>query len=54
VHDEQMLMWDLWWQAGRATAPGTGPLTWVVTLDGRWLAGNRLPVADQASPGGTP
>lgn len=46
-------MWELSWLAGRATAPETGPLTWVMTLDGHRLAGNRLPVPDDTRTEGT-
>lgn len=42
LHREQTLMWELWWQANRATVPSEGPLTWVLTLDGRRLAGSHL------------
>jgi hypothetical protein len=42
---EQGLMWELWWQANRATvSTGNGPLRWVLTLDGYRLAGSYLPV----------
>jgi hypothetical protein len=43
VHREQMLMWELFWQAGRATVPEDGPLAWVASLDGPRLAGSYLP-----------
>lgn len=43
VHREQILMWELWWQANRATVPSAGPLRWVLTLDGHRLAGSYLP-----------
>jgi hypothetical protein len=43
VHREQTLVWELWWQANRATVPSTGPLRWVLTLDGHRLAGRHLP-----------
>jgi hypothetical protein len=42
LHREQTHMWELWWQANRATVPSDGPLTWVLTLDGRRLAGGYL------------
>lgn len=42
VHEEQALMWDLWWQANRACVPDSGPLSWTLTLDGYRLAGNHL------------
>ena len=48
VHREQTLMWELWWQASRATVPGTGPLRWVLTLDGHRLAGSHLPAPHHA------
>ena len=48
VHREQTLMWELWWQASRATVPSTGPLRWVLTLDGHRLAGNHLPAPHHA------
>ena len=43
VQDEQARMWEAWWQANRAVIPETGPLTWVLTLDGHRLAGRDLP-----------
>ena len=45
VNDQQTLMWETWWQANRATVPETGPLTWVMSLDGRRLAGRHLPAS---------
>jgi hypothetical protein len=51
IHREQALMWDLWWQAGRASAPSNGLLRWVPTLDGHRLAGSHLPAADPAGTG---
>jgi hypothetical protein len=45
IHREQNLMWELWWQANRASVPSSGPLTWVLTLDGHRLAGCHLPTA---------
>ena len=43
LHREQTAMWEVWWQAGRATVPSDGPLTWVLALDGHRLAGSYLP-----------
>ncbi len=43
VHREQVLMWELWWQAGRTAVPEAGPLTWVTSLDGDRLSGSYLP-----------
>jgi hypothetical protein len=48
IHREQTLMWELWWQANRATVPSTGPLRWVLTLDGHRLAGSHLPAPHHA------
>jgi hypothetical protein len=49
VHREQMLMWELCWQAGRASVPEDGPLAWVTSLDGHRLSGSYLPATAQAS-----
>ena len=43
VQDEQVRMWDARWQASRAAVPETGPLAWVLTLDGHRLACCHLP-----------
>ena len=52
IHNEQTLMWELQWQASRAAVLESGPLTWVLTLDGHRLAGSHLPVTDGARAGG--
>lgn len=54
VHREQARIWEIWWRANRATVPGTGPLTWVLTLDGCRLAGGHLPAPGDAETGGRP
>jgi hypothetical protein len=54
LHREQTLMWELWWQANRATAPSDGPLTWVLTLDGHELAGSYLLDPPSVATGDTP
>jgi hypothetical protein len=54
LHEEQGRMWDAWWQANRATTPDSGPLTWVLTLDGYRLSGSHLPAPSDTSAGGTP
>jgi hypothetical protein len=41
-------LWELWWQASRDTVPSTGPLRWVLTLDGHRLAGSHLPAPHHA------
>jgi hypothetical protein len=47
---ENTLGWELWWQANRATVSRTGPLTWVLTLDGHQLVGSHLPTPPSAPP----
>jgi len=42
VHHEQAIMWELWRQANRVSVPTTGPLRWVLTLNGHRLAGGHL------------
>jgi len=54
VNDQQTLMWETWWQANRATVPETGPLTWVMSLDGHRLAGRLLPAPSDTGTGGPP
>jgi hypothetical protein len=54
MQEEQGRMWDAWWQASRPTMPDSGPLTWVLTLDGYRLSGSHLPAPSDARAGGTP
>jgi len=54
LQEEQSRMWDAWWQANRATVPDSGPLTWVLTLDGHRLSGSHLPAASGAPAGDIP
>jgi hypothetical protein len=54
LHREQTLMWELRWQANRATVPSDGPLTWVLTLDGRRLAGSYVLAPANDATGDTP
>jgi hypothetical protein len=54
LNREQVLRWELWWQANRAAIPHTGPLTWVLTLDGHRLAGSHLPIPPNAPAGNEP
>jgi len=49
VHDEQVLMWELFWQSSRVPADQAGPLTWAPSLDGPRLTGSHLPT--QTNPG---
>ena len=52
VHREQALIWELWWQANRASVPSTGALRWVLTLDGHRLAGGHLATPRHDAAGG--
>jgi hypothetical protein len=53
VQDEQVRMWEAQWQASRTAVPETGPLTWVLTLDGHKLAGRHLPAPSDTMGKGT-
>jgi hypothetical protein len=53
VHEEQVLMWDLLWQASRVPAGHAGPLAWRPSLDGPRLTGSHLPTPGEVSTGGT-
>ena len=46
IHDEQVLMWELFWQSSRAPADRAGPLSWTPSLDGPRLTGRHLPSPD--------
>ena len=54
THAEQILMQEAWWQANRAAVPETGPLDWVLPLDGYRLAGSHPPAPRGTCTGGTP
>jgi len=43
IHDEQVLMWELFWQSSRAPVDRAGPLSWTPSLDGPRLTGRHLP-----------
>lgn len=47
-------MWELWWQANRATVSSDGPLAWVLALDGHRLAGSYLTDPPDPVTGDTP
>ena len=34
IHDEQVLMWELFCQSNRVAVERTGPLAWTPSLDG--------------------
>ena len=54
LHADHVHAWEVWAQANRASVPAEGPLRWVLTLDGRRLAGRHLPASDGISSGETP
>ena len=43
IHDEQVLMWELFLQSSRVPVDRAGPLAWTPGLDGPRLTGNQLP-----------
>ena len=54
IHDEQVLMWELFWQSSRVAVDRAGPLAWQASLDGPRLIGSTLPTPTDASSCGTP
>jgi hypothetical protein len=54
IHDEQVLMWELFCQSSRVAIERTGPLAWTPSLDGRRLTGSHLPVPGDVGTGNTP
>jgi len=44
IHDEQVLMWEMFWQSGRAPVDRSGQLAWILSLDRPRLTGSRLPL----------
>ena len=49
THDEQVLMWELFWQSSRVAVDRPGPLAWQASLDGPRLIGSDLPTPKDAS-----
>jgi len=49
THDEQVLMWELFWQSNRVAVDRPGPLAWKASLDGPRLIGSDLPTPKDAS-----
>ena len=49
IHDDQVLMWELFWQSSRVPVDRTGPLAWQASLDGPRLIGSALPTPKDAS-----
>lgn len=54
IHDEQALMWELFWQSSRVAVERTGPLAWTPSLDGPRLTGSHLPIPGDTSARNTP
>jgi hypothetical protein len=54
MQEDQGRMWGAWWQANRAIVPDSGPMTWVLTLDGYQLSGSHLSARSDVRAGGTP
>jgi hypothetical protein len=54
IHDEQVLMWELFWQSSRVAVDRAGPLAWQASLDGTRLIGSDLPTPKDASLCSTP
>jgi hypothetical protein len=54
IHDEQALMWELFWQSSRVAVERTGPLAWTPSLDGPRLTGSHLPIPGGPSVRNTP
>jgi len=42
VHDEQVLVWELFSSANRVSVDRAGPLAWTPSLDGPRLTGSHL------------
>ena len=49
IQDEQVLMWELFWQSSRVPVDRAGPLAWTPSLDGPRLTGRHLPIPDDTS-----
>ena len=54
IHDEQVLMWELFWQSSRVAVDRAGPLAWQASLDGPRLIGSDLPTPQDAGSCSTP
>ena len=54
IHDEQVLMWEVFWRSSRVTVDRAGPLAWQANLDGPRLIGSDLPIPKDASSCSTP
>ena len=54
IHNEQAVMWELFWQPSWVPVDRAGPLAWAPSLDGLRLTGSHLPIPDDASAGHRP
>jgi hypothetical protein len=48
LHADQVHAWEVWSQANRTSVPAEGAVHWVLTLDGRRLAGTHMPASTGA------
>ena len=49
IHDEQVLMRELFWSANRVPVDRAGPLAWTPSLDEPRLTGSHLHIPDDTS-----
>ena len=54
IHDEQVLMLELFWQSSHVAVDRAGPLAWQASLDGPRLIGSALPTPKDARSCSTP
>jgi len=54
IHDEQGLMWELFWQSSRVAVDRPGPLAWQASLDAPRLIGSDLPTPKDTGECSTP
>jgi hypothetical protein len=54
IHDEQVLMWELFWQSSHVAVDRPGPLAWQASLDGPRLIGSDPATPKDASSCSTP
>jgi hypothetical protein len=54
VHDEQVVMWEVFVRSSRVPPDRSGALAWVSSLDGPRLAGDQLPSPDDIGIGHGP
>ena len=54
IHDQQVLMWELFWQSSRVAVDRPGPLAWQASLDAPRLIGSDLPTPKDTGECSTP